>query len=195
MLPLALVPLTLALTACPSSPPSKDTTPPKIKSITPADGATDVDPSVTIEIAFSEPVKKDSVKVELKQGDTAVEGLVAVDGSGATFQPTQELAPNAPFTFAVTAFADNAGNSGAPQSVSFSTTSSIPSVLSTEPADGAINVAPTAAISAHFSRLMNADSINASSFIVQDGTNMVAGQVTYEAGEHVADVPVDAPPV
>lgn len=66
-------------------------------------------------------------------------------------------------------------------------TVSMPSVVSVTPAQGAINVAVNVKITSSFSQLMNAASINASSFTLTGPSGAaVAGTVTYSASGSIA---------
>lgn len=61
-----------------------------------------------------------------------------------------------------------------------------PTVVSTSPASSAMGVAASTAISATFSEAMDASTITTSTFIVSDGTNDVAGTVSYDAATKTA---------
>jgi hypothetical protein len=66
-----------------------------------------------------------------------------------------------------------------------------PSVLTTGPANAAIGVARNPSITATFSEPMNATTLNATTFVVMNGSTPVPGTVTY-AGNTVTFTPTDA---
>ena len=66
-----------------------------------------------------------------------------------------------------------------------------PSVVSTGPANAATGVPRNPSITATFSKAMNATTLNATSFVVMDGSTAVAGTVTY-SGNTVTFVPTSA---
>ncbi len=66
-----------------------------------------------------------------------------------------------------------------PVDASLDASSNAPTVVSTSPANMAMNVSFNPAITATFSRPMNPATINAVSFTVRQGANVVAGAVTY----------------
>lgn len=54
-----------------------------------------------------------------------------------------------------------------------------PTVVSTDPANGATNVLTNKKITATFNEVMDAESINGSTFLLTQGTNHISGTVTY----------------
>jgi len=54
-----------------------------------------------------------------------------------------------------------------------------PEVVSTDPANGAINVAPDKIITATFNEVMDSLTINTTTFLLKQGTELIAGSVTY----------------
>lgn len=174
--------------ACPSSKPpdTKDTIAPKVESISPADGASDVALNSKVTVTFSEDIAEGSLELAVSAGGNAVEGALELDGDTATFTPGADLPESAEVQISVTAYADAAGNAGEAAQATFTTVSGAPQVSSTNPADGAQNVAVTSTVTATFSEEMDASSIDGASFLLLDGSNPVAGEVTYNAGEQTA---------
>jgi hypothetical protein len=54
-----------------------------------------------------------------------------------------------------------------------------PAIVSTDPAPGAINVLTTKVITATFNEPMDAATINSATFLLKEGSNPVAGIVSY----------------
>lgn len=165
-----------------------DVTPPTVLFTVPADGANGVVVNTTLQIAFSEAVNcatLDVSTVTLQQGAVPVAGTVTCVGATATFTPTSALAPNAAFTATVTTgVTDVAGNAmTAAYAWGFSTSALLdvtpPTVTSTWPADGALNVAVNAPITAAFSEGMKAATITGATFTLTQGAIPVAGAVSY----------------
>lgn len=107
------IPVLLLVGSCgsdedPAAPP--DTTPPVVTSVSPADGATDVDTMTTVSATFSEDLDVDSVG-----GSTfmlsGVSGAITIFGAVARILPVSPLAPNTTYTATVTTgIKDKAGN-------------------------------------------------------------------------------------
>ncbi len=68
-----------------------------------------------------------------------------------------------------------------------------PIVVSTTPADGATQVPAGTVIRATFSRDINPDSVNASTFTLSQGTTAVSGQVSYDSATKTAAFTPSAP--
>jgi methionine-rich copper-binding protein CopC len=137
---------------------------PAITTTTPADNATDVDPSANITVNFNEPVDVTTSSFTISC-DTAAQTF-AVSGSGTssiTLDPDSDLPGTE--TCTVTAVAANISDtdSGDPPdhpaanfAFSFTTQDAAPSVTSTSPADGATDVARNASINVTFSEPVTA---------------------------------------
>jgi hypothetical protein len=136
-----------------------DTTPPKIQSSTPADGATDINPrNFIMKLVFSEPMDKNSfdftvtppqsfpdiVSTLEPTATTNFEVLWSEGDTVATFKPTsmQELLlENTPFTFTLTTAKDKAGNTLSGDSdISFTTGEEAPRLVSSTPANGSTDI-------------------------------------------------------
>ncbi|MFD1709693.1 ExeM/NucH family extracellular endonuclease [Ottowia sp. GY511] len=113
-----------------SNPVAVDTTPPALQSSTPAAGAIGVDPSTSIQLVFSEPVRNGGGSFELRAGGTLISTLPAGDTSLATFsgntltlRPPAGLSPNAAYVLAAVGnpVVDQAGNAWVSSNLTFTT--------------------------------------------------------------------------
>ena len=156
---------------------------PTVASTDPGNGAVNVATIKKISATFSEamaPATINETTFLLKQGTTAVPGTVSYAGNTATFTPAIPLAANTVYTGTITTGTkDPAGNAMIADHVWSFNTGSIPTVVSTDPANGANNVAVNKVITATFSTLMTASSINATTFLVKQGGVNVPGVITY----------------
>jgi len=126
-------------------------------------------------------------------GSTAVAGTVSCAGSTATFTPAADLAFNTLYTATITTGAQNSANiplaanyvwtfRTAPASVA-----GPPTVISTEPANGAVGVPINQSLTATFSEAMIPTTINTTTFTLSSTGNVsVTGVVTYVAAGSVA---------
>jgi hypothetical protein len=184
----ALLGMSLFAAACGDS-GDEDATAPTILSNTPANGAIGVPLNGTVSATFSEamaPRTITSATLILKAGSISVAGAVAYADNTATFTPGAALAPNTAYSASVTTGAKDLANNAlaAEHEWSFTTgaTADItaPTVLSSIPADGALDVAANRNISVTFSEAMNPATLTADSFSVSGaGAAPVAGAVTY----------------
>jgi len=163
-----------------------DTTAPTVSFTVPANAATAVAINQNITAAFSEamdPLTITPITFTLKQGTTAVVGVVTYAGVTATFNPLSSLAPSTTYTATVTTGAkDLAGNPlatgfswGFTTGVAADTTP--PTVSSTVPASAATGVASNQTINATFSEVMDPLTINTANFLVAGVTGTVAYNV------------------
>jgi hypothetical protein len=156
---------------------------PVVVSTDPANGATNVTTGKVITATFNEamsPVSINATTFLLKQGNNLVSGTVSYSGNTASFTPASPLSPNTVYTGTITTGAkDPAGNALIADYVWSFNTGAIPIVVSTDPANGAINVALNKIITATFSTVMNPATINATSFIVKTGSTVVPGTISY----------------
>ncbi len=101
-----------------------DTTPPTLVSSTPADGATNVDTDVTLQLAFSEPINQTQLNILLTPD--IEDGVLSFTNNGATlnFDPSMDLEDNTQYNILIPSggIVDLAGNTNASNiSVTFST--------------------------------------------------------------------------
>jgi len=161
----------------------------------PANGATGVPVNQVLSATFSKTLNCATVTAAsflvTGAGGTAVAGTVSCAGAVATFTPAAVLATNTLFTATLTtAITDSTADPlAANYSWSFRTVPAptLPTVISTTPANGATAVPINQAITATFSEAMNPATINATTFTVKTaGGVAVIGVVTYTAAGSVA---------
>jgi hypothetical protein len=128
-------------------------------------------------------------------GATPVAGIVtyAAVGTTATFAPASDLALNSTFTATLTTgIRDLAGNALASGFAwSFTTgaaaDTTAPTVISTNPADGATGVAINTRINATFSEALDPATITTATFMVTGpGSTPVTGTVAYDVASNIA---------
>ncbi|MBI5091860.1 MAG: Ig-like domain-containing protein [Candidatus Hydrogenedentes bacterium] len=165
-----------------------DTTAPAVSSTDPANSATGVPINKNLSATFSEamaPLTISTATFTLEQGTTPVTGTVTYAGVTAVFNPASPLAADTEYTATITNEADDlAGNALASEHVwSFTTgttaDTTAPTVNSTDPAGGAIDVSVNKKIAATFNEAMNPLTITTTTFTLKHGTTPVAGAVGY----------------
>jgi Ice-binding-like/Bacterial Ig-like domain len=171
--------------------------PPSVVSTVPANGAVAIAVNTAISETFSEVMNAATINAGTftvtGPGATPVVGTVSYAGTTATFTPTAVLLSSTLYTATITTGAkDPAGAPLAANVVRTFTTASAPTVISTVPVNGATTVAVNTTISATFSEVMDATTINAATFTVSGpGATPVAGIVTY-AGTTATFTPATA---
>jgi hypothetical protein len=165
-----------------------DNTAPTIISTDPINNATAVSLNKIISANFSEMMDPSSINATtftLKQGATNVGGVVSYSGITALYIPNTKLSPSTIYTATITNLVrDASGNAMSSNYVwSFTTGSDLdvttPTVISTDPANLAVNVPLGKTITATFSEPMNPLTLNSSTFIVKDGLSIVPGIYKY----------------
>jgi len=178
-----------------------DVTAPMVSATIPASGATLVVTNTPILVTFSEamdPTTITAANITVRQGNTPVAGTVAYTGVTAVFTPAQALAQDTAYTVTVSAaVTDLAGNGMAADHVWTFTTGALvdvtaPTVSSTIPASNATNVVINTPIAITFSEAMDPLTITTATITVRQGTNPVAGTVTY-AGVTAIFTPTQVP--
>jgi len=172
--------------------------PPTVLSTIPLDAATGVPLNQIVSATFSKamnPATINSTTFTLTApGGVAVSGLVAYAAIGdtLTFTPAANLAPSTLYTATITTgVQDLTGNALASDYVwTFTTGTAIvaiaPELVSTVPANLAINVPLNQTVSATFSKAMNPLSITTATFQLAKGITPVAGTVSYDAINFIA---------
>lgn len=151
----------------------------------PLNNATGVPLNKTITATFNmlmDALTLNATTFTVKQGTTAVTGVVTYSGTTAYFTPALPLTLNTVYTATITTGAKNtAGTPLAGNYVwSFTTgTLTAPTIISTDPVNNATGVVLNKVISATFSELMNPLTINATSFTLMQGAIIIPGAVTY----------------
>lgn len=169
--------------------------PPTVTMTTPAANATNVGVGVSPTATFSQPMNATTINgttFTLAQGATPVAGAVTYDAltNTATFNPTSDLTAGLVYTATITTGAQDTNGLAlaAPFTWMFTTSTVVqpPTVTSTTPVAGAMNVAISVSPTATFSRAMNPATINAMTFTLRQGATQITGLVTYNAATNTA---------
>ena len=157
-----------------------DTVPPTIISTNPTNGATGVGIGASIIVTFSEAMDPSTFNASTFYVSRGVTGTVICNGTTATFTPSSSLSYltyyNATITSGVKDLSGNALTTNYTWGFTTAADTTPPVVTSTNPTDGSSNVAVTTPITATFSELIDAATINTSTFIVSGG---ITGAVSY----------------
>ncbi len=165
-----------------------DKTPPTVLSVVPDNNNTTASTTTKITISFSEAMDASTISTTsytVKQGTTSVSGTVDYTGTTATFTPSSALSAGKVFTVTLTTAAkDIAGNAlAANYTWGFTTAAAAdvtpPTLLSVVPASGATGIVLNSKVTATFSEALDATTISAATFTLKQGTNVIAGVVTY----------------
>ena len=166
---------------------------PTVVSTAPANNATGVATAQIITATFSEAMNATTISSStftVTASSGAVTGVITYSGTTATFAPSAALAASTLYTGTITTgAADPLGNHLASNFVWTFTTGSIPSVISTNPFNGASNVPINQKITATFSEAMNSTTVTAAAtftLAVTTGGAAVPGTVTYVAATNTA---------
>jgi tetrahydromethanopterin S-methyltransferase subunit B len=165
-----------------------DITRPTVIFTDPANNATAVALNKRIAATFSELMAPSTITTTtftLRHGTTPVSGAMTYTGTTAVFTPASILAANTAYTATISTDAtDITGNALANAYVWNFTTGATPdttppTVLSTDPANGAIGVALNTTVEATFSEVMDPLTITTTTFTLRQGTTSISGAVTY----------------
>ncbi|WP_041726160.1 Ig-like domain-containing protein [Caldisericum exile] len=172
--------------------------PPSVFSTTPSDGATNVPLNTTVKAVFTKAMDSSTINVNtiiLKDSSgNPVSGSVSFESSTntVTFSPSSYLNITTTYTFTILGGSNGVKDSlGNPMpsdySISFTTQSAGPKVLSTNPVDGATGVAVDTTISATFDKDIDTSTLTTSSFTLKDSSNnSVSGTVSYDSSSKTA---------
>ncbi|HWY11014.1 MAG TPA: Ig-like domain-containing protein [Bacteroidia bacterium] len=158
---------------------------PTVISTDPANNDTGVFLNKIVTATFSMPMNPTTINATtflMKQGATIVAGTVTYNISTGYFTPSSSLMPNTVYNCTITTGAKNTSNTSIASDYiwSFTTgTVTAPKVISTDPISNASSVSLTKIVTATFDTPMNAGTINGTTFLLKEGTNAVAGTVTY----------------
>jgi hypothetical protein len=161
---------------------------PKVISTDPTNGATGVALNKKITATFDKVMDATTISTAtftLKQGVTAISGVVTYTGTTAKFSPSSSLSPGLTYTATITTGAkDLAGNPiGANYIWNFTTGTALditpPTVISTDPADLATNVLLNKIVTAKFSESMDPATISSTTFTLKQGAATIPGAVSY----------------
>ena len=164
-----------------------DFTAPTVSSTSPVNGAAGVDVSSIITAAFSEEMDAAAITTDtftVNDGSRYISGTVSYSDTTATFTPSGNLPSYTTITARITTeVRDLVGNALASYYTwSFTTTGdfAVPTIRSTSPANGAAGVDVGSIITATFSEEMDASTITADTFTVNDGSGNISGAVSYD---------------
>jgi hypothetical protein len=156
---------------------------PTVISTDPFSGATAVATDKVVTATFSEAMDPTSITTSsftLRQGVTPVAGSVTYSGSTASFTPSSDLSAGVVYTATITTSAKSVPGVYLLADYVWSfTTQSPPTVISTDPTDGATLVALDKVITADFSEPMNASTLNSGTFTLRKGVTSITGTVSY----------------
>ena len=165
---------------------------PVVSTTNPIDGASGVPLNQIISATFNEEINPLTVNQSsfiITVAGAPVAGTVTYSGTTATFTPASRLSVNTLYTGRITtSVKDVSGNALQTDHVWSFTTGLNPLVVSTDPANLAVNVALNKIITATFNMSMNPLTLNATTFTVKQGTTTVLGAITY-AGTMVSFTP------
>jgi hypothetical protein len=170
---------------------------PRVISTIPANGATGVPLDQTLSAVFSETMNCATLNAPANNftltgpGGIAVAGTVNCTGNNATFSPSALLTANTLYTAMISAAATNTLGehlvAGYVWSFRTVPAPSVPTVISTNPANNAVGVPVSQQIAATFSEAMNPTTINATTFtLTGPGGVAITGVVTYAVSGSVA---------
>lgn len=163
---------------------------PKVISTNPVVGAINVVTNKIIKATFNEVMDPATINGTtfllkrgpnlLKQGsENLIAGKVGLTDSIVSFTPASLLAANTVYTCVITTGArDLSGNALVKDTLWNFNTGAIPIVVTTDPLDGVSNVPLGKTLSAVFSTEMDASTINASTFMLKNGTTNIPGNVS-----------------
>jgi hypothetical protein len=168
---------------------------PIVESTIPLSNALNVPVGQSITATFNEEMDPASITSTTFTvvGAAPIAGTVTYSDKTASFKPSVPLAENTTFTARITTKAkDLMGNFVQIDHVwAFSTGTLLrPIVITTDPADNAIAVKFDKTISATFNMAMNPSTLNSTTFKVNQGTNAVAGAISY-TGSTVTFIPAN----
>jgi ice-binding like protein/Big-like domain-containing protein len=167
--------------------------PPSILATLPLDDELDVLENTVVVAIFSEAMDAatlDATSFTLAAGLVSIVGAVTYDPATyrASFTPAVALDGNTEYTAKVTTAARDLDGNGLPSVFEWTfATSSAPALLSTNPANGDLNVAINKVIRATFSEAMDPPSVDGTTYTLTAPSAVpVAGTVDYDPLTHVA---------
>ena len=159
---------------------------PSVASISPANGAADLQGRVPVTVVFSEPVDQSTINTgtfTVKNGSTVIPGSYDVTSCTVTFTPDSALSNNSAYTVQLTAgIKDLSGkNMAADFNSTFATIDDIaPAVVSVSPAYGSVSPEVNTKVTVSFSEPLDESTINTVNFKLMKGTSAVTGAVAYD---------------
>jgi Ice-binding-like/Bacterial Ig-like domain len=160
---------------------------PAVVTVTPANGATAVPVASLLTATFNKAMNPTSINTSTftvaGPAGAPVTGTVTYSGTTATFTPATRLAPSSTYTATITTGATDAIGTALPSNFVWSfTTGTAPTVISTNPVNGAVGIPINRKITATFSEAMNPTTVTAAgvfSLMVTTGGALVPGTATF----------------
>lgn len=164
---------------------TEDADPPTVSSTSPANGAASVAIKSAITATFSEAMQSSTINTDtftVSDGSDTVSGTVSYNDTIATFTPSGSLSNSTTYTAKITREVRDSGGNTMASAYTWSFTTvdtTLPTVSSTSPANGATGVAINSVITATFSETMLSSAMNTDTFTVSDGSGAISGTVSY----------------
>jgi hypothetical protein len=135
--------------------------------------------SATFNMAMN-PSTLNTTTFKVNQGVNVIAGTITYSGMTATFVPASPLSDNKIYTVTITTGAKNSLDTAMAADYVWSfTTDIVPTVTATDPINNAINVALNQTVTADFSMIMDASTINSTTFTLKQGITTIPGTVSY----------------
>ncbi len=164
---------------------TEDADPPTVSSTSPANGAASVAINSAITATFSEAMQSSTINTNtftVSDGSNNISGTVSYNDTTATFTPSVSLSNSTTYTARITTEVRDLGGNTMASDYTWSFTTvdtTLPTVRSTSPANGATGVAINSVITATFSEAMLSSTMNTNTFTVSDGNDVISGTVSY----------------
>ena len=156
---------------------------PVVIAVDPINDATSVPLNKIISATFNmdmNPATLNNNTFKVSQGTNAVAGSISYTGSTVSFIPASPLLANKIYTVTITTGVKNSMDTAMTADYIWNfTTDMIPTVIATDPMNNAINVALNQTVTANFSTIMDAASINTGTFTLKQGATTIQGTVSY----------------
>jgi hypothetical protein len=159
--------------------------PPTVISTDPANNAGNVELDKNVSATFSVPMDALTFNAStfiFRQGSTVISGAITYNGTTITFNPDNNLSYGTSYTATIAAGVKNQEGIALEQDYVWTFTTknaTLPTVLSTIPANNATGVELDQTISATFSVPMNSGTFTSSTFFVKQAGNTVNGVISY----------------
>ncbi len=173
--------------------------PPTITAVNPQNNATGVATNAVVTATFNKAMDAATITAAgtftVKQGLTPVSGVVTYNATTrvATFNPDASLEAGLVYTATVSTGAEDAGGMAlAADYVWFFAIDVAPTITSTSPPNGVIEVPIDVAVDATFDKAMDGATITNLTFTLEQGITPVTGVVTYDGLTNTATLTPDA---
>jgi len=131
---------------------------------------------------FMNPLTIHGTTFTLKRGATAIGGVVSYIGTTAMFNPTNDLLPSTTYTATITTGCQNLASTALTNDHvwTFKTPGlNVPEVILTDPFNLETSVVVNKTITAKFDMVMNASTLNGTTFTLKQGLTPIGGGVSY----------------